>query len=428
MRLLPGALLGLSTFLLLSACETRRNVHSAEQPAAAISAALPDSTVAPKPATVPPDTADLTRRYSRAPGPIDSLIRLGTRHYRLAVRVETDSTRPIDFEPSESLGPGFAAPSDTAWQAHRVRGYQETYTFTLRDSVGKALVFRRKLRKPDFYSVGPRDAVTVMNMPRPSYLGYSAALGSLVFVCYLNVPNTDLGWRATLLLDRQGRVRRLSPSGPAYSSAADCDPQVSPSGRAVLTCSEVLRAGHPPLKLNKSHAELQAARFLNDTTLLVVYANGDYKASQEPVVESGSEGPLPVPGAVVTAPPARYDFVTTPAQRRLPTAFIMSTSGRVIRRFRLKVSGAMGSDLLRVWARAARAYVFVEDEGKLVVVPKARPGNITELKLKQLPRFRPPQHPREQRYQILGDFTRLAVYIDTLQPRNIRIQQLPGGE
>jgi hypothetical protein len=414
---------GIILLLLLTACETRRPAHSAEQPESAQTAALP---AAPAPVPVA-DTADLTRRSARWPGPLDSLIQIGSRHYRLAVRVETDSTRPIDFEPAESLGPGFAAPSDTAWRAHRVRGYQQTYTFTLRDSLGKALVFRRQLHKPDFYPVAPSDEVTVMDMPRPGYLGYSAALEALVFVCYLNVPGTDIGWHATLLLDRRGRVRRLSPSGPAYSNAADCDPRVSPSGRAVLTCTEVLRAGQPPLKLDKSHAELQVARFLNDTTLLVVYANGDYRARRAEPVATGPV-PLPVPGASETAPMTEYEFLTTPAQRRLPTAFVLSTSGRVLRRFRLVASGALAFDLPRLWVKPAGTYLFLEEGKKLVVVPKAHPDRLVELPLRSLPRFELPRRPREKVYEFSTDFTHARLYVDTLNPQAIRWQRLPPAQ
>ena len=407
--------------LLLASCEThqpaRQQTTAPAQPAAGTATTPP----------MAPDTADLTRRATRWPGPVDSLVRIGTRHYRLGLRVETDSTRPIDFAPAENLGPGFAAPSDTAWRAHRVRGYQQTYTFTLRDSVGKHLVFRRQLNKTDFYPVAPRDEVTVMDMPRPGYLGYSAALDALVFVCYLDVPGTDIGWHATLLLDRQGRVRRLSPSGPAYSSAADCDPRLSPSGRAVLTCSEVLRAGQVPLRLDKPHAELQAARFLSDTTLLVVYANGDYRARRAEPAATGP-APLPVPGAPETAPLTDYEFVTTPAQRRLPTAFVLSTSGRVLWRFRLKASAMLAFDLRRLWAKPTGTYLFLEEGRKLVLIPKTHPASLTELPLRQLPRFRPPRHPREKTYELSTDFTHARLYVDTLNPRAVRWQSLPPAQ
>jgi hypothetical protein len=302
-----------------------------------------------------------------------------------------------------------------------VRDYAETYTFTLRDSLGKTVIFRRQLHKPDFYAAENRDVVTVMNMAPPGYLGYSAALDALVFVCYLGIPYSDVGSQATLLLDRQGRVRRLSPGGPAFSDAPDCDPRISPSGRAVLTCSEILRAGQPPLSIQKPHALLRAARFISDTTLLLVYEYGDYvlRPTRSGPPEATGDGPD------VTAPMTPYDFVTTPAQRRLPTAMVLSTSGKVLRQFRFVPDYALASDLARTWARSAGAYLFVEAGHKLVVVPKAHPEALFELPLRQLPKFQPPQRPHEQAYSVISDFTRLRFYVDTLNPRAVRVQKLP---
>jgi hypothetical protein len=415
MKALNHLLPALSILLLLAGCETRHASHPAEQP----ESAQPPTPLVALPNVLPTaDTADLTRANKHEPGPRDSLILVGSRHYRLSVRVETDSTKPIDFTPAASVGGAFAAPNDSARRAGVVRGYAETYTFTLRDSVGKKTVFRRQLHKPDFYEAAPRDIVTVTNMPPPSYLGYSAALNALVFGCYIGIPFSDVGHQATLLLDRQGQVRRISPGGPAYSDAPDCNPRISPSGRAVLTCTEVLRAGQPPLSLLKPHAQLRAACFLSDTTLLTVYEYGDYverPARPNEEAENGSD---------VTAPMSDYGFVTTPAQRRLPTAFIVSTSGRVLRQFRFVPDYELASDLARTWARAAGVYLFVEAGHKLVVVPKAHPEALFELPLQQLPKFRPPLRPHERAYPVISGFTRLRFYVDTLNPRAVRVQKL----
>ena len=375
--------------------------------------------VAAKPAGPVRDTADLTRPYDRRPGPRDSLIAIGARHYRLSVRVETDSTKPIYFGPASGVGEAFAAPGDSARRAGQVRGYAETYTFTLRDSLARKVIFRRQLHKPDFYRAESRDVVTVMNMEPPGYLGYSAALDALVFVCYLGIPYSDVGSQATLLLDRRGRVQRLSPGGSAFSDAADCDPRISPSGRAVLTCSEILRAGQPPLLLKKPHALLRAARFLSDTTLLAVYEYGDYVARPTSPDDEADNGPN------VTAPMTNYDFVTTPAQRRLPTAFVMSTSGHILRRFRLVPDMELASFLARAWMRGAGAYLLVEANNKVVVVPKAHPENLLEISLKKLPRFHPPLRPHEQAFLTGSSFARLRFYVDTLNPREIRVEPLP---
>ena len=418
MNILNRWLPSLSIFLLLSGCEPQHSTQaSAERPVS--TAPLATADVAAKPAGPVRDTVDLMRAYDRRSGPRDSLIAIGARHYRLSVRVETDSTKPIYFGPASGVGGAFAAPGDSARRAGQVRGFAETYTFTLRDSLARQLIFRRQLHKPDFYAVENRDVVTVMNMEPPGYLGYSAALDALVFVCYLGIPYSDVGSQATLLLDRRGRVQRLSPGGAAFSDAPDCDPRISPSGRSVLTCSEVLRAGRPPLSLKKPHAQLRAARFLSDTTLLVVYEYGDYVALPASPHDEADNGPN------VTAPMTNYDFVTTPAQRRLPTAFIMSTSGHILRRFRLVPDMELASFLARAWMRGAGAYLLVEANNKVLVVPKAHPENLFEISLKKLHRFRPPLRPHEQAYAVASSFTRLRFYVDTLNPREMRVEPLP---
>jgi hypothetical protein len=223
--------------LLFTGCETRQAAVEASPPQLGVAVA-PLAPPVPGPRR---DTADYTRRLPMpAPSPVDTLIALGPRHYWLTTQVSTDSTRALYAAPAGSVGPAFAAPGDAAG---RVRGYAETYTFTLRDSARRVVLFRRRLHKPDFYGVAPRDLATVMNLERPSYLGYSASLDALIFACYLWVPASDVGERATLVLGRSGRVQTISPGGSILWEAPDCDPQLSPDGRTVLTCSELLRPG-----------------------------------------------------------------------------------------------------------------------------------------------------------------------------------------
>ena len=421
MHTLNRCLLGLGIFLLLSSCETRHSPRGVTEQPAVTSPPAPVAAVG-NPASSVWDTTDLTRPYDRHPGPRDSLIAIGTRHYRLSVRVETDSAKPLYFGPASSVGPAFAAPGDSARRAGLLRGYSETYTFTLRDSLARKVIFRRQLHKPDFSKAESREVLTVMSMEPPGYLGYSAPLDALVFVCYLGIPYSDVGSQATLLLDRWGRVQRLSPGGPAFSDAPDCDPRISPSGRAVLTCSEILRVGQPPLSLIKPHAQLRAARFLGDTTLLAVYEYGEYVA-RPASPDDGADN-----GANVTAPMTNVEFVTTPAQRRLPTAFIMGTSGHILRQFRLVPDMELASFLARAWVRGAGAYILVEANNKVVVVPKAHPENLFEIPLKKVPRFRPPLRPHEQAYPVVSGFVRLRFYVDTLNPRALRVQQLPPAQ
>jgi hypothetical protein len=403
--------------LLFTGCETHQPVGVASSPPSAAVPALARPAAGPH-----PDTADCTRRLPmKEPGPADTLIALGARHYWLTMQVSTDSTQALYAAPAGSVGPAFAAPGDAAG---RVRGYAETYTFTLRDSARRAVLFRRRLHKPDFYGVAPRDLATVMHLERPSYLGYSASLDALVFACYLWVPASDVGERATLVLGRNGRVQTISPGGAILWEAPDCDPQLSPDGRTVLTCSELLRPGQPALSLRKPHAELRAARFLNDSTLLTLYEYGDVvpRASQLPTGEELDSN--------ITAPMTESEFVTTPAQRRLPTAFVMRTSGRVVRSFRLTTTGAASSELPRAFLPAAGAYFcYDENTRHLVVLPKAHPERLTDLPLKTLAVFKPPRRAREKQVALSSDFTQLTLFVDTLHPQVVRyrLQAKMGG-
>jgi len=396
--------------LLFIGCEAR-------QPATVASPPLARPAAGPR-----PDTADCTRRLPmQEPGPADTLIALGKRHYWLTMQVSTDSTRALYAAPAGSVGPAFAAPGDAAG---RVRGYAETYTFTLRDSARRAVLFRRRLHKPDFYGVAPRDLATVMHLERPNYLGYSTGLDALIFACYLWVPGSDVGERATLVLGRNGRMQTISPGGAILWAAPDCDPQLSPDGRTVLTCSELLRPGQPALSLQKPYAELRAARFLNDSTLLALYEYGDVKprASRLPAGEEVD--------STVTAPLVEYEFIATPAQRRLPTAFIMRTSGRVVRSFHLTTTGAASSELPRAFVPAAGAYFCYDETTRhLVVLPKAHPERLTDLPLKTLAVFKPPRRAREKQVEVSSDFTQLTLYVDTLRPQAVRyrLQARMGG-
>jgi len=403
--------------LFFAGCETHQPPAARPQPLGAVASPLALLT-----AGVRPDTADCTRRLPmQEPGPADTLIALGARHYWLTTQVSTDSTRALYAAPDGSVGPAFAAPGNAAGQ---VRGYAETYTFTLRDSARRVVLFRRRLHKPDFYGVAPRDLATVMHLERPNYLGYSASLDALVFACYLWVPDSDVGERATLVLGRNGRVQTISPGGSVMWDAPDCDPQLSPDGRTVLTCSELLRPGQPALSLHKPHAELRAARFLNDSTLLVLYEYGDNRPrpSRQPLGEGID--------STITAPMTEYEFVTTPAQHRLPTAFTMRTSGRVVRSFRLSTTGAASSELPRAFMPAAGAYFcYDENARRLIVLPKAHPDRLIELPLKTLPLFKPPQRAREKRVEVTSDFTQLTLFVDTLRPQAVRyrLQAKMGG-
>lgn len=413
--------------VLLASCETRQPVATA--PAAAPVVAVPSAPVAA--AALPPDTADLTRAYQGnfSEFQADTLLQLGTRHCWLHLSQVADSTKPIEYAPAVMAGKYFAAPSDTAWRAHRVRGYEGTYTFTLRDSARRAVVFTKKLHKRDFLRTDKGELLT-LSEPDFRYQGYSSGLRALVFTAYFGLPSSDVANRTALLLDaRSGQVQGIYRIGSASFEAIDCDPQVAPGGQAVLTCAgQLLRAGQPPLSLRRPHAEVRAARFLTDTTLLVVYGFGDYRPARREV-KSASDGgsPLPVVDAAVTAvlsQPA-MEFTSTPAQQRLPNAFVLSTSGRQLATFRYDGwLPDMGYSMPRHFAAATRSYYFLNGENdkpkSLVVLPKTRPDSVLQLPLKALSKFQPPRRPQEVKFTISDGSYEYTFYADSAQPRRVR--------
>lgn len=383
------------------------------------------------PAAAPPDTIDNTQAYQGnfSEFQADTLLKLGTRHYWLHLSQVADSTKPIEYAPAVMAGKYFAAPSDTAWRAHRVRGYEGTYTFTLRDSARRALVFTKKLHKRDFLRTDKGELLT-LSEPDFRYQGYSSGLRALVFTAYFGLPSSDVANRTALLLDaRNGQVKGMYSIGSASFEAIDCDPQVAPGGQAVLTCGgQLLRAGHSPLSLRRPHAEVRAARFLTDTTLLVVYGFGDYRpARREAESASAETGPLSVVDAAVTAVLSQpeMEFTSTPAQQRLPNAFVLSTSGRQLATFRY--TGwlpDMGYSMPRHFAATTRTYYFLNGENdkpkSLVLLPKAWPDSAIQLPLKKLPKFQPPRHPKEIKFTIGDGMYDYTFYTDSAQPRRVR--------
>lgn len=390
---------------------------------------MPPASVAPPP--TPPDTADLTRaNWGRAAeAQSDTLLQLGPRHYWLHLSQVPDSTKPLEFAPATVAGKYFATPSDTAWRAHRVRGYDGTYTFTLRDSARRAVVFRKTLHKRDFLRTDKGEVLTLSD-PDFRYMGYSSGLRALVFAAYWGLPYSDIIDRTALLLDaRTGQVKGTYRIGSASFEAIDCDPRVAPGGQAVLTCAgQVLRAGRPPLSLRRPHAELRAARFLTDTTLLVVYEFGDYRpAPPRDKLTSAESGPSPVGTAPVMAVLAQPDkeLTSTPAQRQRTNAFVLSTSGRQLAAFHYDgwLPG-MAYEMPRHFAAATRTYYFLNGETdkpkSLVLLRKTQPDSVLQLPLKSLPKFQPPRRPQETKFSLSDGMYDYTFYADSAQPRRVR--------
>jgi hypothetical protein len=224
--------------------------------------------------------------------------------------------------------------------------------------------------------------------------------------------------------------------GSASFEAIDCDPQAAPGGQAVLTCAgQLLRAGQPPLSLKRPHAEVRATRFLTDTTLLVVYEFGDYRLaprSEEVAAEEGESSP--VAGAPVTAVLAQppLEFTSTPAQRRLSNAIVLSTSGRQLAAFRYDGwLPDMGYSMPRHAVAASRTYYFLNGEidkpKSLVLLSKARPDSVIQLPLKSLAKFQPPRRRQETRFVLSDGANDYTFYADSANPRRIRYTRRPAG-
>jgi hypothetical protein len=409
--------------LVLASCDS--------QPVATTTPVLPpaakptqDRPVAPP---LAPDTIDYTRSHYSFPdykALTDTLVSLGSRHRWLRIELTPDSTKPLDYGPAAIAGQPFAAPSDSAWQAHRIRGYDGTFTFSLRDSARHTLVFSQQLHKRDFLRASSQEIVTVSD-PFFSYLGYSRGLNALLFAAYFAIPYSDVCTRATMLLDaKTGRVLALRDAGSASFEATDCDPQVSANGQAVLTCAdELLRAGRPPVSLRRPHAQLWAAHFLSDTTLLVVYNFGDYRPSKpDPARTSADPTADPSVSAGFSLP--ETEFVSTPAQRRAANAFILGTSGHVLSKFKYEGSEPGMSEVLpRYFSPITRSYYLVSESKDLILLPKARPGTFLKIPLKTLPKYQPPQRAQEFKFTLQNGVEEFTCYVDKNNPRAIRLRR-----
>lgn len=350
------------------------------------------------PAPLPDTTAVAARRAAPAARGI-ALVINGKTH-RLLLRARNDSTRPL-------TALSYFSDDDRARQHPTpVRGYDGRFTFTLRDANGQQ-VFQRQLRKADFAKMGAPEIVVESAAAVPAFLGYSAALGALVFTVDFVVPESDDGFQAVLLLGLQGQVLRLS-HGRALSGGPDCDPALAPNGRAVLTSSEIIRPNQVPLRLARAGADLAGAFFLTDTTVLAVY-------------DPGKNRPVRLPDGLLS-----YERRVTPQQQQAPNSFVLRVSnGRIVNRFRYKgFYEGMGYSVPHHTLRAARTCYLLDEKRGLCLVSLAAPGPPVTLKFAEMPRFAAPQAGPEVRFQLQGEDAQFAFYADTTNPRHVRYQRL----
>ncbi|MDQ2794302.1 MAG: hypothetical protein M3Y12_09895 [Bacteroidota bacterium] len=397
-----GALiLGVALAVALTGCEQKAYltekraspVSMGVEPAAAPSIpAAPPVVAASRP--VVSAAAPVYRPGWAPPAMLDTAVVFGGKPFRLRVEAETDSTQRLKttYQPY----PG---------HFEVARGYQGRFTFALHDAAGQQ-VFRRQLRKADFYKSAGQDIVTESEAYRPELLAYSAAFGALVFTVDFMVPDSDVGAQAVLMLDLTGRVLRIS-DGRAPGSGADCDPALTPNGRALLTGSELLRPGQPALRLHRADADLAGAFLLSDTTVLVVYALGKSHLIHAP------------------GEPDTYGRTPTPQQQRAPNAQVRHiATGRVLSRFRYAgFYEELGYTIPRGYV-AGTHYLLDEQRG-LRLVPAGAPARTSEVRFAAMPRFAPPQRRSEVRIELQSSATSFAFYVDTTsQIPRIRYQRL----
>jgi hypothetical protein len=394
MRILVAVVL----LALLAGCEQK--IHSTKSD----SPALPSVSVVPAPepsAALPPVAQSKPKPPPEIPGwapPVatDTLVMLNGQPHHLLLGAETDSTRRLTATYEETPG-----------HLEKVRGFEGYYTITLRDKAGQQL-FRRQLRKAAFFKKAGPDIVTESEAYQPQFLGYSKPLGALVFTFDFMVPDSDVGAQVVALLDLAGNVLRLS-DGRGPGGGPECEPTLSPDGSALLTASELVRPGRPPLRFERPDAELVGASFLTDSTVLVVYAPG----KAHPIrFADGMEG---------------YGRTPTAQQLQAPNALVRNIrSGRVVRRFRYHgFYEEMGYTIPSFQLRATATHYLLDEKRGLYLLPLASTGVPTEVRFVAMPRFAPPKRLAEVRIEVHSAENSFAFYVDTssVQPR-IRYQRL----
>lgn len=385
---------------LLAACEPPRPPET-QSPPVADTAARPAETPAPPPA---PDTTDVSR--------VDRSYRLGRdtsfwangQRYRLLFAAVADSSKPRDIKTSGIVGPAFAVDTATFAQTQLVRGYDGGYTITLLDGQGRR-VFRRELRKADFYQALDQDVVTVSDPVPPAFAGYHAPSQSLLLTLDLGIPYSDVWSRCWLTLGLDGQVRR--PPQAAWSSleALDCDPRLLGDG-TLLTCAELIGPSGAVTKLDRPQATLMAAFALSDSTLMAVYQYGEYKTRQDP--DGGMTEELVVPAAY----------------RNAPNAFVLNTRGQVRQRFRLAGYQLETYAVPRWYLAPAHTYYLLDATRGLHLLDRSNPRSVAAVSFGQMQRFRKPRRPAEARFVLQNEQGTFAFYVDPAQPTRLRYQRI----
>jgi len=368
---------------------------SCEQPATKGEKVVDAPNVVTAPSTSSIITEDSPQEYWEAPTSTDTLLTLEGQRYHLRLQAALDSTKHLIV--SSKVTPN---PED------RARGYDGYFTVTLTDSLNQQ-VFKRQFRKADFFQRVGEEVVIPSGAATPTLLGYSAPMGALILTLGFAVPDTDWGSEVIVLLDLKGNVLRMS-DGNNYGGGADCSPTLSNDGRTLLTTSEVLRAQQSPIQLNKPHAELRGAFFLNDTVLVTLYELGDYKQIRT------STGNI------------EEQFITSKKQQTTPNAFIKNVrNNRNLSKFRYNgYFEELGYIVPRHYLSALKTWYLLDERKGLYLLESHAPDKPTILPFPAIIKFTPPQRPAEIRFEQQGMPKQYAFYVDTLAPKRIRYQLL----
>jgi hypothetical protein len=387
MRLSSAILLSLA---LLTSCDqpatkTETTVTASTPSAAAPTVATAETAEAPSPP------------YWSPPASADTLLTLNGHSYRLRMQAELDSTQHLTTIVASEPG-----------RFDTIRGNEGRFTFTLRDSLNR-LVFRRQLHKADFYQRIGAEVVVQSGADAPTFLGYSAHLGALVFTLGFAVPGTDWGSEAVLLLDMQGRVLRMA-NGNNYGGSPEAFPTLSKDGFTLLVADEIIRANRPAISLEKPNAELRGAFFLSDTALVAVYELGKWQKKR---TSTGAEG----------------EFISTSAQNKAPNAFVLNTrSGQLLGKFRYAgYVEEMGYTVPRFYLPNSGTMYLLDENKGLTMLMQKEPAKSISLPFAVLNKFTAPKRKTEIRFERQAANKQFAFYFDTLKPTQVRYQLLYDG-
>lgn len=403
-----------AALLLTTACEQRQKAKLALQ-------ATPDTavtTMQPElPQPVLPDTVDASRTYFGYRSGHDTTFYIGRQPYRLLLRTETDSTKPLVTITEGIVGPAFADDTSTFAETQRVRGYDGSQIITLLDSENRQ-VFQRRLRKANFYGVASRDIVTVSEPARPRFIGYHNANQTLAFTLDIGIPYSDVAQQCVILLGLDGGVRRLATSYKSSFDSPDCEPRMLPNG-TVLTCQELLQPDGSHISLLKSKSQLVAAFPLTDSTLCTVYRYGEYRARPDHEEESSQTD------ASISAEFNDPEWVVDRTQRNALNAFVINLKGQVLKAFRYSgYQGAIGYEVPRRYVWQLHTYYLLDEERGLQLLEKHNPTSATEVLFSQMKRFQKPQQLSEVRFTVRTETAEFAFYVDTAHPAHLRYQRL----